>query len=333
MKKILIPVFGLMIVIILAIFGFSWWQSSSQAVSSDSQQVVFLILKGRAAAQIGEKLQQEGLIKNALAFKIYVQTTGQAKKIQSGEYRLSPSLTLVEVVNRLAKGPSELWVTIPEGLRREEIVEKVISDLQMKPTQANTFRQEFLGLTEGNEGYLFPDTYLFPKDVEAPVVVNKLKATFVQRTASLEKDIDDSRLTLNQIVTLASIIERETITDSERPIVAGLLLKRLDEDWPLQADASVQYAVASNNCQGQVKCEWWPILTFDDLQTNSSFNTYKFNDLPPAPIASPGLSSIKAAVNPQESAYWFYIHDSEGNIHFAETIGEHNSNIRKYLGK
>jgi UPF0755 protein len=125
---------------------------------------------------------------------------------------------------------------------------------------------------------------------------------------------------------MASIIERETKTNEERPVVAGILWKRLENDWPLQVDATLQYAIANSET-------WWPILTKEDLEINSSYNSYKFTVLPPTPIASPGLSSIKASANPQDSDYWFYIHDPEAQIHYAETIEEHNNNIRKYLGK
>jgi len=140
---------------------------------------------------------------------------------------------------------------------------------------------------------------------------------------------------MNQIITMASIVERESRINTERPVVSGILWKRLETDgWLLQADATVQYAVASENCKLKIEnCQWWPILTREELEIDSPYNSYKFSSLPPAPIASPGLASIKAAVFPEESSYWFYIHDPEGEIHYAATITEHNLNVRKYLGK
>ncbi|MEJ2347990.1 MAG: endolytic transglycosylase MltG, partial [Patescibacteria group bacterium] len=145
--------------------------------------------------------------------------------------------------------------------------------------------------------------------------------------------INNSGYNLNQIITLASLLERETITNEERPVVAGILWKRVEAGWPLQVDAAVQYAIATADCQGKIECEWWPILTKEDLAINSSYNTYKYPGLPPAPIASPGLSSIKAAIFPEDSPYWFYLHDADGEIHYAETLEEHNANVSRYLGK
>lgn len=303
-----------------------WWYSAVKPVSSDSFLKDFLIVKGSSASQIGNKLEREGFIKSALAFKIYVQVTGKAKRILAGEYRLSPSHSLFKVVGELTRGPVEIWVTIPEGLRREEVVERFIKGLEKKETETPAFRKEFLEVSDGQEGFLFPDTYLFPKDSAASGVVNKMRSTFDIKTAELNEGIKASELTLREIVILASIIERETRTENERPIVAGVLINRLNIGMGLQADATVQYAVATSS-------NWWPVLTRDDLATNSPFNTYRFRGLPPAPIANSGLSSLSAAVFPEETDFLYYLHDSKGQAHYAETLAEHNENIRKYLGK
>jgi UPF0755 protein len=150
------------------------------------------------------------------------------------------------------------------------------------------------------------------------------------------KKVEESQYSLNDHVTMASIIERETNTDEERPIVAGILWKRLETvGWLIQADATVQYDIGNDNCRGKtLTCEdWWPILTKEDIETPSPYNSYIVNSLPPTPIANPGLSSLKASMFPKSSDYWFYIHDSEGNIHFADDLQGHNRNVRIYLGK
>jgi len=133
---------------------------------------------------------------------------------------------------------------------------------------------------------------------------------------------------------MASLLERETITDDERPVVAGILFKRLEADWPLQVDAAVQYGVASSNLDSSgTTDEYWPILTSEDIDSDSKYNTYKYPGLPPAPISNPGISALEAAVAPEDSEYWYYIHDPDGNIHYAVTLEQHNENVRKYLGK
>ena len=338
MRKFLFPIITLLILSLLAIGSFSWWGTNSGAVSSAEKPLRFIIPKGRSATQIGDSLFGAGLIKSPLAFKVYVQVTGKAEKIQAGEFTLSPHLSLVEVVVRLTSGPEELWVTIPEGLRREEIVERFVSNLEMSEKQASVFREQFLSESISQEGYLFPDTYLFPRDASASVVVDKMGKTHDSEMIQFNTALIDERaaggLDNKGITTLASIIERETKTEEERPFVAGILFNRLEIGMALQVDATVQYAVASENCKAKITdCDWWPVLTKQDLEIDSPYNSYKFTGLPPAPIANPGVSSIRAVIHPEDSDYLYYIHDSEGSIHYAETLFEHNQNIRQYLRK
>ncbi|KKR30276.1 MAG: putative periplasmic solute-binding protein [Candidatus Woesebacteria bacterium GW2011_GWA1_39_8] len=119
----------------------------------------------------------------------------------------------------------------------------------------------------------------------------------------------------------------------ERPVVAGILFNRLDIGMGLQVDATVQYAAATIKCKSNSECNWWPILTRENLLIYSPYNTYKYRGLPPAPIANPGLYSLKAVINSEDTEYLYYLHDSEGNIHYAKSLDEHNENVRKYLGK
>ncbi|MEK7472620.1 MAG: endolytic transglycosylase MltG [Patescibacteria group bacterium] len=275
-------------------------------VSTDAKSVDFLIPKGSSVSIIANNLKKAGLIKNAIVFKIYIQITSSQNKIQAGEFQLAPSFTLSQIVDKLKKGPSEIWVTIPEGLRREEIALKFKTTLN----KSDEFVVEFMNLTVNKEGYLFPDTYLFPKAATASQIVNKLTNTFDSKVETV---------TYKQVI-MASMLERETISDDEKPIVAGILYKRIKNDWPLQVDATIQYA----------KGNWEPIYSIDK-NIVSPFNTYKNLGMPPSPIANAGLSSIEAAINPEESDYWYYIHDDDGKIHFARTLEEHNANIAKYL--
>lgn len=316
MKKfLLLPLF----VLVILVFGAVWFYKNSLSVSQTENFSYFVIEKGTSATQVGNKLQSEGLIKSALEFKIYLQFTGQTAKLQAGEFKLSPSFTLFETVDSLFKGPTELWVTIPEGLRREEIAAKFVMALNKEPS----FTDEFLITSDGKEGHLFPDTYLFPRDASASTIVKKMTDTFDTKIKGIK---NNSGLTFEQVIVLASILERETKTDAERPVVAGILINRLNAGMPLQVDATVQYAVGTSK-------NWWPVLTLNDLSIESSYNTYKNQGLPPTPIANPGISSIKGALNPTSNDYWYYIHDNSGKIHYAKTLAEHNANVSKYLGK
>jgi UPF0755 protein len=325
MKKLLfVPLFVMFAVVAIII----WFYINVQPVSSNKNFSNFVITKGASASQIGNKLESAGLIKNALAFKIYLQFTGQSGKLQSGQFKLSPSFSLFQNINALFNGPTEIWVTIPEGFRHEEIVAKFTTTLG----KDRVFTDEFLQASKGKEGYLFPDTYLFPVDVSATAIVKKMTDTFSAKTQGLIPQ--GSNLSFAEVVTLASLLERETKTDAERPVVAGILLNRIEAGMPLQVDASVQYAVASTKYSVlSTKNDWWPILTLSDLKIDSRYNTYKYQGLPPTPVSNPGLLSLKAAFAPTASDYWYYIHDSTGQIHYAKTLAEHNVNIAKFLGK
>lgn len=291
-----------------------WFYDSAKSVSKNENFQNFVIEKGTSANLIGQNLQKEGLIKSPIALKIYLKISGLSSSLQKGEFRLSPSMNLFQIVDALQKSPIEVWTTIPEGLRHEEIALRFAQNLNKN----EEFVDEFISLSKSKEGYLFPDTYLFSKEVSAKVVVDKMLSNFESKTKNLN-------LTYDQII-LSSLLERETKTDLERPIVAGIILNRLNNNWPLQIDASVQYGIGNSK-------NWWPILSLEDLNSSSPYNTYKLTGYPPTPIANAGLSSLKATTNPESSDYFFYIHDPSGQIHYAKTLGEHNANIKKYLGK
>ena len=301
--KILIIFLLFLIIFVISLFHIG---QAFMPVSFDGKPTAFMVNKGASIAQIGKNLQKTGLIKSSTVFKFYVQLTNSQNKIQAGEFQLAPSFTLSQVIEKLKKGPSEIWVTIPEGLRREEIALKFTTALNKDAE----FSKEFLALSASKEGYLFPETYLFAKTVSASQIVNKIISTFESKV----KDV-----TYNQLI-MASMLERETFSDSEKPIVAGVLYKRIENDWPLQVDATLQY----------IKGDWNPVYS-EDKELNSPFNTYKNLGMPPSPIANPGLSSILAAISPEDSEYWYYIHDNDGKIHFAKDLAEHNANIAKYL--
>jgi len=317
----------------LSLFSF-WWKETTKPLQSE-QKLNFIIAKGSSALQTAKSLKEKGLIRSELAFKIYVQFTGKSKKIKPGLFVLTPNMSMYQIVDELTKGPKDVWVTIPEGLRKEEVVEKIIQALEKEGEEAKIFRSEFLNLAKDKEGYLFPDTYLIPRDISPQTIISLLIENFHRKTDELKEEIQKGDYTLEEIVILSSIVERETRKDEERPIVAGILLKRLKNQIPLQVDATVQYALASRNCQAlgyEKTCDnWWPILKKTDLDIDSEFNTYKYKGLPPSPISNPGIASIKASVYPEESEFWFYLHDQKGEIHLAKTIEEHVKNIEKFL--
>lgn len=322
-------------IIISSLFLFLWWKDASGPVDKNNDKSQrFVITRGQSAEKIAASLKELGLIKNAFAFRLYTQLTGKAGKIQAGNYTLTSNIGLSELLSLLLQGPKELWVTYPEGLRREEIAIKTIQTLDIEDDVAQGFYKDFLKETEKDEGFLFPDTYLFPRDVQAAIVASKLRSTFdIKVTSQMISDARDVGMSIDQVITLASIVERETLTDEERPIVAGVLLARMEIGMPLQTDATLQYITGTQRCTLGFRpdCDWWEPPTIADKETRSVYNTYTNRGLPPAPIANPGLQSIKAVIYPEESSYLYYIHDKDGKIHYAKTIDEHNENVARYL--
>jgi len=317
---------------ILVFIGlFFWWGRVTAPTNAKSQEAqIFVIPKGQAIDIIASRLKGAGLIRSKVAFKIIVFRDGLAKKIQAGDFRLKSSMDLTTLSQELTHGTLDIWVTLLEGWRREEMANKIAAEFSAR--QADFDKALFLQTTKGEEGYLFPDTYLLPRDASEQTIAQILTSTFEKK---VDLSSNNSGLSASQVVTLASIVEREVNTDKDRPIIAGILIKRLKNDWPLQADATVQYFVGTNNCRRiQGDCNWWPQnLTRANIDTTSVYNTYQNQGLPPTPIASPGLASINAVLNPKPSPHWFYISDLTGVIHYARDIEGHNSNIAKYLGK
>lgn len=302
---------------IFIIFLYSFSNLFSPLDLQDTQVEQFIVPKGAGATTIAYKLQKQGLIKSPLAFRIAVYRDGLVDRIQAGSFNLSPSQTPSEIAFALTQGRLDSWVTIPEGFRLEQIAETVSSELGVN-------EDEFLAVSDGLEGMLFPDTYLVPSGASAKKILDIMLANYTKKLAPLQLKIRKSPLSEQEVLTLASIIERETLSDSEKPTVAGILLKRMDNNWALQVDATLQYIKGSSS-------DWWPTPYAQDKELISPYNTYLNQGLPPAPIANPGLESIQAVLNPKNSNYWFYIHDNNGKIHYGETTEDHSNNISRYL--
>jgi UPF0755 protein len=291
--------------------------------SSDQRTVTFVVPKGQSSQQIAFRLHEAGLLRFPLAFRIVVYQKGLQNKIQAGSFRLSPSLSTWELAQALTKGTNDLWITLPEGWRREEIA------ASLSEQDLNDFdEKDFLYLTSNLEGQLFPDTYLISKSISTQALVNLLHSTFENKVLTVvNEDLSSSKLNLNQILTLASLVQRESANDAEMPLIAGILFNRLDIGMPLQVDATLQYIKSYSSAEQS----WWSTPTAADKSLNSPFNTYQNSGLPPSPICNPGLAAIKAVLNPQVTSAFYYIHDLSGRIHVAETLDGHNANVNRYL--
>ena len=291
-------------------------ESTSPPRTAESASKIFVVAKGESVREIAKRLKSENLIRDSLAFFILVKKRGVEKDLQAGDFRLNPSMSAYEVLDELQHGTLDIWITIPEGLRREEIALRLAKEL-------NIPENEFL--KSGEEGYLFPDTYLIPKEATASSVIKMMTDNFQSKVVE-ELNIDQNNL--ESVIIISSLIEREAKFAEDRSIVASVVANRLKNNMKLDIDATVQYMLGY---QPQEKSWWKRTLTKEDLQIKSLYNTYINIGLPPAPIGNPGIAAIQAALNPAETDYLYYVSDSEGHLHFARSLPEHQENINKFV--
>lgn len=317
MKKLL-TVGILLLAAFLAAF-FYWMQGNRPVNLTDKSNKIFVINRGDSVREIGNNLKSNGLIRDAVVFFLYIKVNDQDKNIQAGSYRLSPSMSLPTIISELNHGTLDIWITIPEGFRAEEIADLLEKEI---PSYEDNWR-EVLNL---NEGYLFPDTYLIPRDATAETVVSVMRGNFDKKIEDVDLTSGDARI--RRAVIIASIIEREAKSDSEKPLISGVIKNRLDIGMALQVDATIQYAKGYD----ENTKKWWSPVTIEEYKSvNSTYNTYLITGLPPTPISNPGIEAIRAALNPLDTPYFYYLHDSSGKIHPAKTGAEHAANVAKYL--
>lgn len=310
----------LAVVIAFLLAGFViWWFWGLQAVNpSDSSSRYFVVRVGSTVRQIGTSLKKEGFINDPVVFFLYLKLKGVDRQIQAGDYKLSASMNLEMLVDALTHGTIDIWVTFPEGMRAEEYSEILKEKI---PSYNSSWEERLIS----ENGYLFPDTYLIPKDADVEQTISILKDTFYRKIAELE--LSQEAPNLSEIVTIASLLEREAKTNEERPIISGIIKNRLDAGMALQVDATLQYIKGYD----LEKKRWWGSVSSSDKRIDSPYNTYLYPGLPPSPIANPGLSALSAAINPAQTDYYYYLHDGSGRIHYAATLFQHNENVRRYL--
>lgn len=290
-----------------------------------------VISKGMNFKEITATLKKEGIIKWEYAFDIFGRTYGITKKVRSGYYSLSSSMSMIGILRTFKKGMIiEYSLTIPEGMAIEDIAE-IIEKVGLVKKEGFTsitndrgFVKSFGFEAKSLEGYLFPDTYLIPKGMTSKEIAERMINRFREViTPDIEQRAREIGFTISQVITLASIIEREAQVDSERPLVSAVYHNRLKKRMPLQADPTAIYGIKRINEK----------ITKKDLKNKSPYNTYRIAGLPPGPIANPGFKSIKAALYPADVNYLFFVSKNDGTHHFSRTASEHHEAVIKYREK
>ena len=323
-------------------------QGIEASAGTDPTRKFFTIEQGETAASVSERLQEEGMIKDANLFRLYMRYNGIDRRLAAGDFEIAANMSMPEIAKQLQTASfEEIVLTIPEGMRAEEVAD-------LLNVQGVMEGDSFLALVHGGsasaqalgdypflpdglttlEGYLFPDTYRLPARATPADLIRRMLDNFGQRvTPELIASATQMGRSLPQVITMASIVEREAQLADERPLIASVYWNRVSGACStetggayLQADPTVQYAAGRAG-------EWWwkppSVEAYKDIQ--SPYNTYLRPGLPPSPIASPGLSAIEAAVKPADTQYCFFLATGEGGAHvFAVTLAEHEQNLARY---
>ena len=296
--------------------------------SADTVEQNVTVPAGQGLKATAADLHDRGIIRNAFKFNLYARIKGYDKKVKAGEYRLKPSYSPRKILDIIVSGRVQLYkITIPEGYNLVQIAD-------MMPAAGLGSVQDFLAAANDGslaaaynipgdsfEGYLFPDTYHFPKGVAPEKIIKTMVRRFQEVfTAAWEKRARERNMTVHQVVTLASIIEKETGAPAERPVISSVFHNRLKKDMRLASDPTVIYGI--KDFDGN--------LTRKDLITLTPYNTYKIKGLPPGPIANPGAEAIQAALYPADTDYLFFVSKRDGSHYFSKTYPEHEKAVRKY---
>ncbi|HBW37074.1 endolytic transglycosylase MltG [Desulfosporosinus sp. BICA1-9] len=325
-------------VILLSMAGgfglLSWWSWAIKPYSTTDNSVKITIAPGTTAAQLAGELEQRQLIRSAWAFRYLARVRNDEFKLYVGDYQLAPMMSPEEMINRLTKGATMLdaqRVTIPEGYTTEQIIDLLVqkgisnkTDLTKVITE-DTYPYSFLKNTPKGvhrlEGYLFPNTYEISRQSSPHAIIDIFLKQFEKElTSDVQTQLDSKKFSVSEWVTLASLVEKEAVKESDRPLIAAVFLNRLKINQPLQSCATIQFLLGTPK----------PVLYEKDLQIPSPYNTYLHPGLPPGPIANPGHASLEAVLNPAKTDFLYFVAKKDGYHAFAKTYAEHLKNVKLY---
>ncbi len=295
---------------------------------------LFAIPAGEQAFQVANRLQQDGFIRDASAFRAYLIYSGLDTRLQSGEFVLSPALSAIQIADKLQDAtPAQVKFSVLAGWRIDEVAASLpTSGLSITPDEflaaarSPRVAYDFLPPSVSVEGFLLPGQYTLPRAISADDLVTLLTNNFsLALSAELKEGFARQGLDVYQAVTLASIVQREAVLEAEQPMIASVFYNRLRNGMKLESDPTTQYAIGYD----PLRNGWWPVpLTLNDLQFDSPYNTYVNFGLPPGPIANPSISVLQAVAFPADSPYFFFraACDGSGEHAFAETFDQHLNN-------
>ncbi len=332
MKKILVTIFILIILVGALSFFCIRWQIA-RPLNDDGALHDFIIREGQGVKEIGQGLSDKSMIRGSWYFGVYVWYKHREADFQAGNFKVSSSMNIPEVVSILTgeTEPAEVEITIIEGWDRRDIDAYLTKTGLIRAGDFVAGTQNFEVSALGGhyeaeqdaslEGFLFPDTYRVYKDADLDEILEKMFGNFQKKVNPLLPEIENQGKNLYEILIMASIVERESASREEMPIIAGVFYNRLDDDYFLESDATVNYVTGKSSRRP----------TLEDLEFDSPYNTYLNRGLPPGPICNSGLAAIQAAIYPEDTDYYYFLHPEEGGTIFSKTAEEHSKNKAEYL--
>ena len=334
MKKVFVLLLVLLVIIGAALFGVVLYQRAAQPFKGyDANEQFVELAPGSSPRAIGDKLVQSGVVSDPLTFRLALWRSGVARQLKAGEYRFDAPLSALEVVTKIARGDVYLrTITFPEGLTIDDMA-ALFEARGFGPAaafKAAASDRDLIADLDPRartlEGYLFPETYALPRRASANELVHMMVRRFRQVFAPLEEAARAEGRSVRDVVTLASLVEKETGKPEERPVVAAVYMNRLRIGMGLQCDPTVIYGL-------RLAGRYSGNLTRDNLAWDSPYNTYRHAGLPPGPIAAPGRSALEAAVHPAQVDYLYFVSRNDGSHAFATTLEEHNRNVFQFQKK
>ncbi|MCX6719449.1 MAG: endolytic transglycosylase MltG [Candidatus Taylorbacteria bacterium] len=302
-------------VCVLAIVLIIWNSLPPRDFPADS---IVSIKEGSGLNSIALQLAEDHIIKSAFLYKAYSVILRDGHSVQAGDYLFDSPQSVLRVAYRMVNGIYDLpriKIMVPEGMASFDIAKILIKNI------SNFDEKAFLVLAKPKEGYLFPDTYYFQMNTTPEQAMNEMTANLQHKIQAIQSDISLFGRSTDDVIKMASIIEKEATSSADRRIIAGILWKRLDSKYPLQVDPPFYYILNKDSAK----------LTLDDLNIDSPYNLYKHLGLPPTAIGNPGLEAISDTVNPTKTDFWYYLSDSKGNMHYAKSYEGHLANKEKYV--
>ena len=291
--------------------------------SAKKETTTFTVQPGASAYSLGKELRESGIVRSVWLFRAIASLKGIDTMIQSGTYEVEPPVTLLRVLDALAhpENNQERTITIIPGWDLRDIAEYLETQQVVSSTEFFRVAGEPLS-ADNKDGYLAPETYRIFANASAEEIVKKLTDERMKQLAPLNEAMEQFDLKPKEVITLASIVEREVTGKTDRAMIADIFLRRLKNSWALQADSTVHYMVGK---RGTV------FTTREDRESESLWNTYKYPGLPPGPICNPSVESIEAVLNHAENNFWYFLTTPDGEVKYARTLEEHNENVARWL--